>query len=204
VPSRSPIPLRLEALLGGLRWHRRSIDPWHVLTNAGNRPHRFYCAGAVADAVSAPTSGVAPMTNVAVSRCTVGSPSRGWFESGPLRVCGAGNEHKRRRRWSPGRSRIPKHEKAIAHERALGLGGGRTPRRAGIPGRSGRSRYFRHRRAGCAGRGGGARLDARDGDPNPFGGLSCSYSQTAPASSRARRKQIDRGIQQGLSFKHRG
>jgi hypothetical protein len=35
--------------------------------------------------------------------------------------------------------------------------------------------------------------------PNPFGGLTCSCQDTAPASGRALREQIDRGIREGLS-----
>ena len=36
-------------------------------------------------------------------------------------------------------------------------------------------------------------------DPNPFGGLSCNCQETAPAGSPERRKEIDRGIREGLS-----
>jgi len=41
------------------------------------------------------------------------------------------------------------------------------------------------------------------GDPNPFGGLSCSCAQTAPADSPGQRQQISKGIQRGLSVGRR-
>lgn len=40
------------------------------------------------------------------------------------------------------------------------------------------------------------------GDAHPFGGLSCSCSDTAPAGSPALRQQIAQGIQQALSDGH--
>jgi hypothetical protein len=36
-------------------------------------------------------------------------------------------------------------------------------------------------------------------DPNPFGTLSCSCRETAPADSPAVKEEIDRGIREGLS-----
>ena len=36
-------------------------------------------------------------------------------------------------------------------------------------------------------------------EPNPFGSLTCSCQNTAPASRHALREQIDRGIRDGLS-----
>ena len=36
-------------------------------------------------------------------------------------------------------------------------------------------------------------------DPNPFGALSCSCRETAPPSSPALGKEIERGIRGGLS-----
>lgn len=37
------------------------------------------------------------------------------------------------------------------------------------------------------------------GDPNPFGGLSCSCRGTAPAGSPDLREEIDRGLREGHS-----
>jgi hypothetical protein len=34
--------------------------------------------------------------------------------------------------------------------------------------------------------------------PNPFGGLTCSCQETAPAGGPVRRDEIDRGIREGL------
>jgi hypothetical protein len=41
-------------------------------------------------------------------------------------------------------------------------------------------------------------------DPNPFGGLSCNCQETAPAGSPERKKEIDRGIREGLSARSPG
>lgn len=49
----------------------------------------------------------------------------------------------------------------------------------------------------------GADPSSGSGDPNLFGDLSCSCSETTPADSPARSQQIRRGIQQGLSVGQR-
>jgi hypothetical protein len=38
-----------------------------------------------------------------------------------------------------------------------------------------------------------------DTDPNPFGALTCSCQETAPAGSPALREEINRGIRKGAS-----
>lgn len=45
----------------------------------------------------------------------------------------------------------------------------------------------------------GADPNSGGADPNPFGGLSCSCSQSAPADSPVSKQQIIQGIRHGLS-----
>jgi hypothetical protein len=45
----------------------------------------------------------------------------------------------------------------------------------------------------------GADPDAMDPGPNPFGVLRCGCHETAPPDEAARRREIEQGIQEGLS-----
>ncbi|ARR77416.1 hypothetical protein MOTT12_01752 [Mycobacterium intracellulare subsp. yongonense] len=49
----------------------------------------------------------------------------------------------------------------------------------------------------------GADPDPGDDGPNPFGGLSCSCTQTSPAGAPAQRQQLIGGLQQGLAVGQR-
>jgi hypothetical protein len=44
----------------------------------------------------------------------------------------------------------------------------------------------------------GAEPNSGSGDPDPFGGISCSCSQTAPTDGPVAKQQISQGIHQGL------